>query len=378
MKGRRCSQEGIPINRFTLYLYLFTGLAAFGQSVYLRPAPQAQLPTHIDGNSPAFWSDGTLNLFSSTGDPEMISEAPGQFGPWSSSQVDVSQQQHFPLWIEAAWRDSDGTVFGWYHHEPGGVCGSKGLTAPKIGAVVSYDNGRTIQDLGIVLESGESPDCNSKNGFFAGGHGDFSVVPDREGKYFYFFFTNYGGPADEQGIAVARLSFEDRLNPAGAVWKYYQGEWTEPGVGGHMTPIFTAARTWQREDTDSFWGASVHWNTYLESYVMLLNHACCKPGWPQEGIYVTANADLSNPGAWGPPARLLTGSQIPTKPGYYPQVMGTGEAETDTLASAVSRLYIMGVSSWELVFDRTAPDATPPDPVDPNPGSVEPARESDQ
>ncbi|MCX6606645.1 MAG: hypothetical protein NTV52_24085 [Acidobacteria bacterium] len=258
------------------------------QSVVVEPASHLDLPTHIDGNTSAFWVDQTLHLFTSTGDPLMISQGPNQMGPFWSEEVDVARQIHRPLWVEAAWRDEDGTVYGWYHHEPGGVCSAKsGLTAPKIGAVVSYDNGASVIDLGIVLESGDAPDCNAKNGFFASGHGDFSVVLDREKQYFYFLFTNYGGDVSEQGVVTARLAFADRANPAGAVHKHYRGEWIEPGIGGHMTPIFQANRAWQREDADSFWGPSMHWNTHLKRYVVLMNRACCKPEWPQEGIYLS-------------------------------------------------------------------------------------------
>jgi hypothetical protein len=80
--------------------------------------------------------------------------------------------------------DGDGTIYGWYHNEPGGICSGGKLTAPRIGAVVSYDGGDTFFDLGLVLSSGDPPDCNAKNGFFAGGHGDFSVILDRDQAYF--------------------------------------------------------------------------------------------------------------------------------------------------------------------------------------------------
>lgn len=334
------------------------------QSAHLRTAPRQALPTHIDGNSPAFWENSSLRLFSSTGNPEMISEAPGQFGPWTSEKVDVSRHNHFPLWIEAAWRDDDGTVFGWYHHEPDAVCPGKSLTAPKIGAVISYDGGRTVTDLGIVLESADALDCNAKNGFFAGGHGDFSVVPDRDRGYFYFFFTNYGGGAEGQGVATARLAFDDRYHPAGAVKKYYRGQWSEPGIGGRTTPVFPAARAWQREDTDSYWGPAVHWNHHLQRFVMLLNRSCCKPGWPQEGIYVSFAADPAMPSQWSGPSRILEGAKTVVAPGYYPQVMGLESGETDTLAGRIARLYIMGVSTWEIVF---VSDPGGGDPVDQNP-----------
>ncbi|MBI3472535.1 MAG: hypothetical protein HY013_14365 [Candidatus Solibacter usitatus] len=343
---------------FRLVLAWAWTLGSFAQTVSLRPAAPADLPPVIDGNSAAFWSNGQLNLFHSTGVPA-ISRGPNQFSLWSTDTVQFDSAEHRPVWFEAAWQDEDGLLFLWYHHEPGGLCRGNSLTAPKVGAAISRDGGSTVQDLGIILESGDAIDCGAKNGFFAGGHGDASVILDREKKYFYFFFTNYGGSGDEQGVSVARMAFEDRFRPAGAVRKYYSGDWLEPGIGGHVSPIFPAARAWQHEDADSFWGPSIHWNTQLEQYVVLLNRACCRPGWPQEGIYVSWNADLSQPGAWRPVQRLLAKSEIGWSPGYYPQVLGLEDGETDSLTGAVARLYIHGRSAWEIVFDKNPP----PDPV---------------
>src|SRR5207247_10750632 len=73
---------------------------------------------------------------------------------------------------------------------------------------ISKDGGHSFDDLGIILTSGDSPNCNAGNGYFAGGHGDFTVVVDPWRFYFYFYFTNYGGSS--QGIAGARLPFSDR------------------------------------------------------------------------------------------------------------------------------------------------------------------------
>jgi hypothetical protein len=352
-----------------LPLLAIEAACSLAQTVTLRPAWGVNLPPVIDGNSAAYWSDGHLNVFHSTGVPS-ISRGPDQFSLWSTQAVQFDSAEHKPVWFEAAWRDDDGTLFLWYHHEPGGVCRGNSLTAPRVGAAISFDGGNTVHDLGIVLESGDAVDCGAKNGFFAGGHGDASVIPDRERKYFYLFFTNYGGPIWEQGVAVARMAFEDRFQPAGKVYKYYSGDWLEPGVGGQVAPIFPAEQAWQREDANSFWGPSIHWNTYLEQYVVLLNHACCKPGWPQEGIYISLNADLSQPWAWLPAQRLLAKSQIAWSPGYYPQVLGLNEGESDSVAGQVARLYVHGRSAWEIAFDKEPPASeSPPDPCsefDPN------------
>jgi hypothetical protein len=326
---------------------------AMAQHADLRKVPERSLPTRIDGNSPAFWRDGKLTLFTSIGVPERISHAPNQFGPWTSEIVEGDIQDHYPVWVESAWMDADGILFAWYHHEPIGLCGDDSrLTAPEIGAAVSFDGGKTLQDLGIVLKSGEDLNCEARNGYFAGGHGDFTVVPDRDQRYFYFIFSNYSGAINEQGIAVARMAYEDRFGPVGAVWKYRDGGWNEQGIGGHVTAIYPANKSWEYEDANAFWGPSVHWNTYLQKYVVLMNRACCQVGWLQEGIYISYLSDLSDPSTWGQPSKLLDAENIGFRAGFYPQVMGLEDGETDSIAGFYARLYIQGISRWEIIFSQ--------------------------
>lgn len=335
--------------KIVLLLALSLSLAA--QKAVLSPAPRLEMPTQTDGNTPAFWTGGILNIFTSNG-ISLISRGPGLHGPWETADVDLTMQRHIPFWVEAVWRDDDGTLYLWYHHEPEGVCSGSTLTSPRIGAAISRDDGATIEDLGIIIESGDADDCTAKNGYFAGGHGDFSVIPDRERGFFYFLFTNYAGQLEDQGVVIARMPFESRGEPVGAVMKYHNGGWYEPGLGGMTTPVFAATNAWQGADADSFWGPAVHWNTYLEKYVVLLNRACCKTLWPQEGIYAAFTADLSDPGSWSKPVRLLDRAGIGYAPGYYPQVMGLGEDGTDTLAGERARFFVHGVSKWEISFTR--------------------------
>jgi hypothetical protein len=342
------------MNHVVFVLVICAGFA-FGQSVEVHTAPAAYMPNQVDSNSPAFWNDGQLVMFNSVG-ITLVSRGASQYQLDQTDWMENDPRGFVPAWIEAVWQDPGGTLFLWYHHEPGGLCPGSALTAPKIGAAVSFDHGASYMDLGIVLESGDPIDCNSRNGFFAGGHGDFSVIPDRENGYFYFLFTNYGGDVARQGVSIARMAIEDRWRPVGSVWKYSDGEWNEPGLGGSVTPVFATARAWELEDADSFWGPSVHWNRHLQSYVVLLNRACCATRWPQEGIYIAYNPDLAHPETWTKPQLLMR--DIGFKPGYYPQVLGTGWDGTDTLADEVARLYIHGVSKWELVFSRAlGPDS---------------------
>jgi hypothetical protein len=319
---------------------LAVGLPA--QTIELQPASAVQLPWPTDSNSPSHWWNNSFVLFDAMGTPYR-NEGANQFTLGNQTEVILSSGGPYPLWIEATYVDDNGTLFAWYHHEPDGLCPATGLTAPQIGAMVSYDNGFTFQDLGFVLESGDPIDCNAQNGYFAGGNGDFSVIADASHTYFYFLYSNYGGDVSTQGVAVARMNFNDRFNPGGSVWKYYNGGFTEPGLGGRVTPTFPANVSWVSANADAFWGPSVHWNTALNQFVVLLNHSCCSPGWPQEGIYVSLNPDVGNPLGWSAPVKILDSDA------WYPQVIGYGQDGTDKLAGWSSRLYVGGVSTYKFV-----------------------------
>jgi hypothetical protein len=246
--------------------------------------------------------------------------------------------------------DEDGIMCGWYHTEPIGLIERSGLTAPQIGAVVSLDGGRTLIDLGIVLESGDPLDPSSQNGYFVGGHGDCSVVLNRDRRFFYFFFDNYGGPESSQGVCLARMAFDDRFAPNGKVFKFHNGSWSEAGKGGAVTPLFPVARTWQSKSPDALWGPSVHWNTYLQCFVMLMSHAQGEPGWAQAGVFVSFCTDLSRPETWTVPVKILDKAEFPAWYFFYPQVMGLEAGGTDTEAGRTARLYVGGISRWEIAF----------------------------
>ncbi len=332
------------------FVLVFAFAPLFAQRAHVIDTDGVSMPSQVDSNSPAYWKDGTFHLLNSTGgNPPLLSDGANQFQLATPQSVRVSQMQPWPMWIEAVWPEEGGVVLGWYHQEHWGLCAGSRLAVPQIGAVISYDGGATFQDMGAVLTSGDPFNCAAQNGYFAGGVGDFTVMLDREKQYFYFFFSNYAGPVESQGVAVARMPYSARYYPVGNVQKFYNGDWSEPGLGGRVTPIWAAKASWMDADTNAFWGPSIHWNTYLKSYVILMNHSCCTTDWPQDGIYVSFNDNLGDPTAWSKPRKLLDNS------GWYPQVLGTGAAGTDKQAGRVARLYIAGFSRWEIVFNKPTP-----------------------
>ncbi|MBI4578549.1 MAG: hypothetical protein HY718_02535 [Planctomycetes bacterium] len=339
--------------------------AATQPSAIVRPASELRLPGvtepargwdgYADCNNPLHWDGDTLHVFSSASHPYHSSGPDLEHLARPSRRVAFDNDAGFKgggRWIEATYKDPSGRLYGWYHNEPPDICGRKYMTAPRIGAAVSQDNGLTWHDLGFVLEApADSLRCDTVNEYFVGGNGDFSVILDRRGEYFHFVFDTYHADPAEQGVSMARMRYADRDQPAGKVWKWHRGAWDEPGLGGHVTPIFLVRTDWHREDVDAFWGPSIHWNTYLNHYVVLLNHAMDRK-WTQEGIYVAFNPDVTNPASWAPPVKIKGRSP------FYPQVIGTAKGETDKQAGRVARFFLSAKSRWEIVFLK--PGEPPP------------------
>lgn len=114
------------------------------------------------------------------------------------------------------------------------------------------------------------------------------------------------------------------------------------------TAIFPAADSWHDEGTvvDAFWGPSVHWNTYLRRWVMLLNRAS-DVGWRQEGIYVSFSPRLDSHQQWSRPQQIMTGG------GWCPHVMGLQVGSgTDRLAGHAARFFTGGRSEYLIRFHR--------------------------
>jgi hypothetical protein len=318
-----------------------TNEAEWGPRVFnfrLMRAPLSQFPGIVDSNSPAFWTGETLAIFNSAWEQTYRSSGTDVENLADPLLIELPRPARPGIvWLEAVWRDADGTLYGWYHQEPSDF---ECQTAPIIGAAVSFDDGLTWEDRGTVIESAYPVDCSYSNGYFVGGTGDFSVIAGPQGQHLFFLFSNYAGPSEEQGVAVARGRLAD-LGQPGSVTKYYRGQWNEPGVGGKAQALLRSSTGWRGPHVEAFWGPSVHWNTYLGMYVALLNHTEGE-NWAQEGVYVAFSNDLLN---WTYPRKILDSND------WYPQAMGLGEGETDSLAGQTLRIYVGGISRLILQFE---------------------------
>jgi hypothetical protein len=332
-------------------------------SARLIPATALQLPGASDSNAPAIWERvaGLERLFVLTSISGQSTRHTGlQLGQLvSTGRVRFVEHPGHGVWFEGVVPDVDGTWYGFYHQErPAEVCGDSVRTIPRIGAARSTDFGATWEDLGVVLEAPpNSHDCASANRYFVGGVGDFSVMLDASSQYLYFFFSQYPNREFIQGVSAARLPWADRDNPTGkaAVW-WRSGSWIRPrrfttDDGGERyfhaagTPIHRVADGWHGDmSVDAFWGPSIHYNTYLQRYVMLLNRAT-DSNWTQEGIYISFTDRLDDPGSWTTPQRLLASGR------WYPQVIGSEAGTgTDKLAGQRARFFMSGRSEYLIEF----------------------------
>lgn len=367
------------MKRFTALATVLLAIPCLSQpTARVRPSGFHRLPgvtrldkaNAIDCNSPGEWIGRRFVLFNSYGQPYR-GEADSLFQIRSMAPVlldgalDGHRLGDLFLWLESTWMDERGILYGWYHYEPDDVCkpGAHLPTAPKIGALRSRDRGKSWEHLGIIIEAApDSFTCQTSSPWDAGGHGDFSVIADRERQYLYFLFSSYVKNPSEQGVAIARMRYSDRDNPRGKVFKWHGGGWAEPGLGGKLTPVWTARRDWHQPDADLYWGPSVHWNTYLKTYVVLMSRAVSS-GMKGDGTWISYNPQIEEPSGWSSPAQLLTAAEVRTATrgadvtnasnyGWYPQIIGTRRGESDKLAGRSARLFVAGVSNYEIVFSN--------------------------
>jgi len=328
----------------------------------LVSATRFDLPGEVDSSNPMVWSlvDGVNRLFvlTSWGGVPVRSSGASLETLQYGAPVAFSSHPGDGVWMEAIIPDETGTWYGYYHHErPADPCGRPDRQLPRLGAMRSTDQGATWENLGIVLDAPPGSDaCDSNNRFVIGGVGDVTAVLDANGQDLYLYFSQYSRDAAGHGVAVARLAWADRDEPVGKVAVWSDGAWlpasrTDEGAPFAYpagTPLVKASQPFHDRSpaSDVFWGASIHWNTHLEQYVMLLNRAK-DDAFGQEGIYVSFAPGVADPRAWSAPVKILNGGQ------WYPQAIGLEAGTgTDRVAGRRARFFMTGKSERMIEFDK--------------------------
>ena len=330
-------------------------------------APRLAVPGAVDSNVSMVWDlvDGAWRLFafpSFAGIPARLSGG-ALDGLQGAGPLDIAGHPGHGIWFESIIPDEAGAWYGYYHHEvPAYECGRPDRSIPRIGSARSTDQGATWQDLGILLEAPPgSAACGSANRYVIGGVGDLSAVLSPGATDLLLYYSQYSRVPAEQGVMVARLAWADRDAPVGKMSVWNDGAWlparqVRPAGDGvpaawdfpSGTPLVPPSEPWHdgNERVDAFWGPSIHWNTYLERYVMLVNRAK-NEYYNSEGIYVSYASDPADPRGWSRPEKILNGGA------WYPQVAGLeASSGTDRQAGQRARFFMTGRSEHFIEFSR--------------------------
>ncbi len=119
-------------------------------------------------------------------------------------------------------------------------------------------------------------------------------------------------------------------------------EWDYPAG----TPIVRTTSPWHDGVTaaNAFWGPSLHWNTSLQRYVMLLNRTQDE-AFTNEGLYISFASALDDPRAWSAPRKIVNGGS------WYPQVAGLEPGiGTDRQMGSRGRFLVTGRSTRYIEF----------------------------
>jgi hypothetical protein len=134
-------------------------------------------------------------------------------------------------WLQHVELMEDQTLLGWVHQET--ACNyAKDQSHFSTVMATSKDYGLTWKMKGTFMASTEGPIPNQESG------DDCSEVVRGQDGYFYASCTHNGAHNWYGGYRF--LARAPIANPMPGQWKrYYNGAWTEPGIGGKATPVET-------------------------------------------------------------------------------------------------------------------------------------------
>ncbi len=208
-------------------------------------------------------------------------------------------------WLNSVFRQSDTDLIGFYHAEDHWYPGNKDYIAWKsTGLATSADNGKSWTDLGQIITSSTPKPASPE----WGGSGDCCVIWHETDQRWICYFQNHN-------IRMA-ISGDPEGKP-GTWYKYYQGSFSENGLGGQSTPLAGLS-----EVPGS--NPSVHYNTFLKLWILVYH------GWNPPCLYIASSTDGY---FWLEPQILATGSQGGRA--WYPTIIG----DSDVKAGEKARLY---------------------------------------
>lgn len=207
-------------------------------------------------------------------------------------------------WMMSVFREEADNFIGFFHAEDHWYPHTSNNIAWKsLGVTYSGDKGKTWEEGKQIITSPTPKPATPT----WGGSGDCSVVWDPINERWLCYYQ-------EHNILMA-VSY-DPLGAPGTWKKYYQGDFTEDGLGGLHSPLSGLLSV-------PGGNPSVHWNTHLEKWVMVYH------GW-NGNIYITTSEDGID---WDVPQSIVS-SALGGK-AWYPTIIG----DTDVKAGQTAKIY---------------------------------------
>lgn len=244
--------------------------------------------------------------------------------------------------ISGAWHAPSGEVLAIYHAEdqegmprnkediPGFYC--------RVALAVSRDNGATFEKRGPILDGQVA---KVAGGRFDQGVGDPCLFAEPGGEFLYCYYTSHE-PVGGRGVTIcmARCPVTDAMK-LDAWRKYFDGGFTEPGLGGRDTPVVTSGA---RDACVVF--PQVTYVPALRQFVMLFCMSAWlegeKPG--RSGVYVA----FSDDGIRWPRERMQQIWKAPTIPVIGREIAWhmTLVLDEPVISSLAGWLYYSYSKSW--------------------------------
>lgn len=299
-----------------VFLSLSTALLAVEVSlgeVRVLPPPRGDLPIYKytpDGHHTClrrgdkkvmFWPGA--DSYRSVGDSLWEMQDCGKVLPMGKSE----DFDNGGAWLYAVFPQSGQRMLGFYHaedHRFSGDSRSRWIAYKSIARCVSEDGGKSWHSRERILTSRwPKPVKPAWSGL-----GDHCVVWDMRSKRYVCFF--------QEGSKLCMAASEDKEGRAGTWMKWYKGAFSEPGLGGRVTPL-PAFKKHQGGNP------SVTWNTYLRCWIIVWHR------WKGD-LWISTSENLID---WASP-QLLLGSTRSVPKVWYPTILG----ETDSISGRVAQL----------------------------------------
>jgi hypothetical protein len=205
------------------------------------------------------------------------------------------------------WDEQSRTLYGLIHSEYAKDAEQQGWCSKKIRLATSTDMGLTWTLVGDVVTRGLPNVQDFSGSYFEAGPADFDFYTDVKGGYFYV--TSWNSFPPKKGALngfvmyseVARCAIPDKMAP-GKWFKFRDGVWTEPGLGGKASRLGFALR--------GIYGNTIY-STYLKKYLRIGIHIGVKDGrgapglgFEDRSVHISACTDLAKQN-WSPMAKLL-------------------------------------------------------------------------